>query len=115
MRQQTRDIEVTGKNKKVDIDDAQPDMTLSEPIRDARGDVLLPSGTVLTESTIASLQRRGIDHLMVVGDPVSEEELAAERARVRQRLERLFRKCGTDGNAAPLFKFVQSYRTGETS
>lgn len=106
---------MTGKNNKVDIDDAQPDMALAEPILDARGEVLLPAGTVLTESVIASLHRRGVDHLIVVGDPVSEEELAAERARVRERLERLFRRCGTNSNAAPLFKFVQSYRTGEAS
>jgi hypothetical protein len=119
---QTWEIDVSGKNKKVDIDDAQPDMTLAEPILDARGDVLLPSGTVLTKTTLSGLQRRGIDHVVVVDDTISEEELAAERAReaerVRQQVERLgclFRKCGSSGNAATLFRYVRAYRTGETA
>lgn len=109
---------MSGKNRKVDIDDAQPDMTLAEPILDARGDVLLPSGSVLTESTLAGLHRRGIDCVVIVDDSVSEEELAAERERVRlqiERIDRLFRKCGTSGNAAALFRYVHAYRTGEPS
>lgn len=108
-------MDVSGRNKKIDVDDVQPDMTLAEPILDARGDVLLPSGAVLTESVLAGLQRRGIDHVIVVDNTITEEQLAAERERVKQRLDRLFRKCGTSGNASPLFRYVQAYRTGEAS
>ena len=109
---------MSGKNKKVDIDDAQPDMTLAEPIFDARGGVLLPSGTVLTETTLTGLQRRGIGHVTVVDDAITEEELAAERERMRQRIERLdflFRRCGSTGDSAALFRYVRTYRTGEPS
>lgn len=108
-------MDVSGKNKKIDVDDAQPDMTLAEPILDARGDVLLPSGATLTEAALAGLQRRGIDHVIVVDNTISDEQLAAERERVKQRLDRLFRKSGTSGNASPLFRYVQAYRTGESS
>lgn len=102
-----------GKNKKIHIDDARPDMVLAEHILDSRGEVLLPSGGVLSDSTLTSLRRRGIDFLHVVDDTVSLEELAAERERTMHRLVSLFRKCGTDGNAAALYRYVRCYRTGE--
>ena len=114
-RQQTRDMDVSGRNKKIDVDDVQPDMTLAEPILDARGEVLLPSGAALTESVLAGLQRRGIDQVIVVDNTITDEQLAAERERVKQRLDRLFRKCCASGEGPTLFRYVQAYRTGEAS
>jgi hypothetical protein len=104
---------MTGKFLRLDLDDVMPGMTMSDPLLDSHGDVLLPGGTVLTESSIQSLRRRGIDSLTVVNDQISEADLAAEQERHRQRLDRLFRKSSKDVANGALLKHIAHYRLGE--
>jgi len=85
----------------LDLDDVRVGMTLSDTLLDAHGGVLLPGGTVLTDSNITSLRRRGIDAVIVVNDDISEADLAIERERLQQRLDRLFRNS-VDGAARDL-------------
>jgi hypothetical protein len=106
---------MTSRHKKLDLDDAHAGMVLHDAVLDARGGVLLPRATTLTESMLTSLRRRGIDIIMVVDDAISEEELRAERERQQKRLARLFRKTGNAGANAALLQRMIEYRLGGAS
>lgn len=99
----------------VDIDDAVPGMALSAAILDAGGGVLLPAGAELTEAMLQALRRRGIDRILVLNGAVSEEELAAEREQVQQRLGRLFRRSAGETANRQLLQYLGAYRLGEAS
>jgi hypothetical protein len=96
--------------KDVDLDDAVAGMALYEDVRDGQGGVLLPAHTVLSDAMLTSLRRRGIDTLCIVNADVAEEELAAERERVQQRLTSLFRKCNAERACQMLLQHVTDYR-----
>lgn len=98
--------------KQVDLDDAEPGMVLSEPVLDAQHTVLLPEATVLTESLLRSLERRGIEHVLVVDNDFSQEEWEAECKRVQKRLDRLFRLSRGKGASDVLYQRVTEYRMG---
>jgi hypothetical protein len=94
----------------VPIDAASEGMQLYEDVRDRAGNVLLPRLTALSGALIRSLERRGIDTLQVVDDTVTPEQLAAERARVLERLDWLCRHAG-EGRANVLLRdVVEQYR-----
>ncbi|MES2534901.1 MAG: hypothetical protein V4632_03420 [Pseudomonadota bacterium] len=99
----------------LDLEDVAPGMTLAEPVLDGLGGVLLPRGTVLSDAMLVSVRRRGIDHLVVLDDSVSEAELAEQRERMRQRLTLLFRRCGDQGASALLLTSIMQYRSGGQS
>lgn len=101
--------------KQINLDDARAGMVLHDAVLDAHGGVLLPGATALTESMLTSLRRRGIDHLVVVNDDISEEELQAERERVQRRLARLFRKSQDEVGNAALLQRMRAYRLGDAS
>jgi hypothetical protein len=88
-------------------------MTLSDDVLDTHGGVLLARGTAMTEATLSSLRRRGIDKLLVLNEALSAAELAAERERLQQRLDWLFRKCRHQGASELLWQSVTQYRLGE--
>ena len=96
----------------LDLDDVRIGMTLSDTLLDAHGGVLLPGGTILTDSNITSLRRRGIDTVVVVNDEISEADLAIERERLQQRLDRLFRKSVNDAAHDLLLPQITRYRLG---
>ncbi len=73
---------------------AEPGMTLSDSVLDTKGNVLLPTGTVLTASLLESLQRHQIDSVAIAADGVQPDDEQAERARRMARVERLFRPSG---------------------
>jgi hypothetical protein len=90
-------------------------MQLYEDVRDRAGNVLLPRLTALSGALIRSLERRGIDTLLVVDDTVTPEQLAAERARVLERLDWLCRHAG-EGRANVLLRdVVVQYRLAALS
>ena len=94
----------------VPIDAADEGMQLYEDVRGRAGNVLLPRLTALSGALIRSLERRGIDTLQVVDDTVTPEQLAAERARVLERLDWLCRHAG-EGRANVLLRdVVEQYR-----
>ncbi|MDQ1830535.1 hypothetical protein [Massilia scottii] len=106
---------MTPAEETIDIDDASEGMVLAQDLRDAGGGVLLPAGATLSASSLASLRRRGIEQVQVVGaaSPVEEATVRAERERQCARLERLFRRCltGSPANAsAVLFERLLAYR-----
>jgi hypothetical protein len=99
----------------VSVDEAGDGMVLYEDLRDAGGNVLLPRQTALSGSLLRSLARRGIDTLLIVDDTVAPEQLAAERARVQERLAHLCRRMG-DGRANALLRdVVEQYRMAALS
>lgn len=104
------------RHKLLPLDEAQPGMVLSQAVIDERGMVLLPPEATLTEATLRSLARRGIEQLAIIDDSVSQAELEAELARQRIRLARLFRHYPDPHGAAGddlLQASVRLHRLGE--
>ncbi len=94
------------------IGDATGGMVLAERLLDAHGQVLLPQGAALTEPVLASLRRRGVDHL-VVGVAVAQvPQPAATAGQQLARLQRLFRKWPAPPGAQLLRVAVTTYRSG---
>ncbi|MDB5918975.1 MAG: hypothetical protein JWR40_3209 [Massilia sp.] len=98
------------RNKQIDLDDAAAGMILAAEVLDHQGSVLLSAGAALTEPLLTSMRRRGIDHVQVVDDSVSAEELAHECERAGQRLAHLFRRPGTTKADALLQAQVRAFR-----
>ncbi len=100
-------------HKQIAIDDARPGMVLAAAVADERGMILLPADSILTEVTLRSLARRGIDQLHIVDHSRSEEEVAAELERRRRRLTSVFRKyAGSAGDDQLLLTSMLAYRVG---
>lgn len=93
------------------VADLQPGMRVAAAVADAAGRVLLPAGAEITESTIASLQRREIGQvnveLEVEDDPAA---LEAYRREVTAQLDHLFRKAGQGAETRALYEAVKKYR-----
>ncbi|HYD63088.1 MAG TPA: hypothetical protein VEC35_22225 [Noviherbaspirillum sp.] len=98
--------------KQVQLDDAEPGMVLFEAVMDAQRTVLLPEATVLTDSMLRSLERRGVEYVFVVDDDISQEAWEAECRRVQERLDRLFRQSRGKGASDTLMQSIFEYRTG---
>jgi len=110
---------MTNYRNRLPLDQATAGMTLSEPLCDAKGEVLLPQGATLTEAVLAALERRGIDVLPIATDDdaaqLSEAELEALRERARERIAQLFRRCGSEGAAGLLKRYVTDLRMEKPS
>ena len=97
--------------KKIPLGQAGPGMQLAAAVCNQRGEVLLQAGCELSESGLSGLRKRGVGHIVVqMADPRSEDELAAERAQVLDRLNLLFRNAGQDQHLASLYHLVLEYR-----
>ncbi len=97
------------------IGDATGGMVLAERLLDAHGQVLLPQGAALTEPVLASLRRRGVDHLVVgvaVAQVAQVPQPAATAGQQLARLQRLFRKWPAPPGAQLLRVAVTTYRSG---
>jgi hypothetical protein len=105
---------MTNLHNRLPLDQATPGMTLSEPLRDARGEVLLPQGATLTAAVLAALERRGIDSLPIAHNddaaPLSDAELEALRERARERIAYLFRHAGEHGAGDTLRQAILNLR-----
>jgi hypothetical protein len=95
----------------INIDQAISGMALSEAIRDHNGDVLLLGGAVLTDAAIASLRRRGVARISVVGEAISAAMLEASREQMQARLNQLFRLNNEHEPNRTLSKCIARYRT----
>lgn len=86
-------------------------MVLSDELLDDHGLVLLAKGAVLSEATIASLQRHRIEAVAVVRD--AAQRVPDEQAIVA-RLDHLFRQHDLDDDhdwaAKLLRRYVEDYR-----
>jgi hypothetical protein len=104
------------RNYQVTLDEASAGMILSDDLRDAQGSVLLPAGTTLSDSTLTSLRRRGIDMLSIQGDELPDADDAAAQEKYKERLQQLFRKHGEDDMATEVLRqLVTRFRLGESS
>lgn len=93
------------------IDDARPGMRLAEAVADAMGQVLVPAGSELTESMLQNLRRREVATLTVereIADGSAARE--AQRAKVVEQLDRLFRKAGDGAETRQLYQAILDFR-----
>jgi hypothetical protein len=103
----------------IGLDQAAAGMTLAAALLDAHGGVLLPRDTALTDATLASLRRRGVERCVVwseadADNPADAAARALEQERQLQRLARLFRHGGGDDDAGPeLMAVLAGYRRRE--
>jgi len=95
----------------IPLSEALPGTRLAAAVLGADGQVLMTAGSVLTDSSLQGLNRRGIASVEVVAQR-DESELIAARDIQRQRLARLFRRCETEGESsgALLYQAVLAYR-----
>lgn len=95
----------------IPVTQVQPGMVLSDELLDNQGLVLLAKGAVLSEATIASLQRHHIEAVAVAR--VEAHRAPDERATVA-RLDHLFRQHDLDDDhdwaAKLLRRYVEDYR-----
>lgn len=91
---------MTTHHKQVPLSDAVPGMTLWDAVTDSHCNVLLPAGTVLTASMLASLARHQIDMLAIAGAVLSEAEERTRSTQLAGRIAWLFRTPGTTSLAA---------------
>ena len=85
-------------------------MVVSDDLLDARGGLILGPGAVVTEAILLSLQRRGIEALSIVAETGSNIDREAEMARQKERLVKLFRRCGDGAADKMLLQYVTQYR-----
>jgi CO dehydrogenase/acetyl-CoA synthase epsilon subunit len=93
--------------------EAEAGMCLYEDVRDRAGNVLLPKLATLTGATINSLLRRDVEALLIVDDTITQEQLAAERMKVQERLQHLCRHAGSGRANVLLRDVVEDYRMTE--
>ena len=86
-------------------------MALAQDVCDAGGGRLLAQGAELTDATIASLKRRGVDFVMVaMEEMLTPVQRAMREAELREQIERLFRKAGNDPMLLKLRATLLQYR-----
>lgn len=101
---------MSGDSQLTPLRDVQPGMVLGDMLRDAKGNVLLAQGVVLTEQTLAALARHHIASLPILQTATP----APDEAVVRTRLDYLFRGNDRDdeGDRATgtLRRYVEDHR-----
>jgi hypothetical protein len=92
-------------------------MVLAEALLDSHGGVLLPTGAVLSDATLASLRRRGVAGCSVLapqaGDGAEAADPAQAAARAQQalqRLQHLFRHSADTDATGQLLRLLSDYR-----
>lgn len=85
-------------------------MIVSNDLLDTHGGLILGQGAVVTEAILFSLQRRGLETLGIVAEKGTDLDREAEMARQRQRLVKLFRRCGDGPADKLLLQYVTQYR-----
>ncbi len=86
-------------------------MVLAQDVCDAGGGRLLTEGVELSDATIASLRRRGVEQVMVaVEETLTPEQCAARKATIGSRIEHLFRQAGDDPMLLKLRATLLQYR-----
>ena len=87
-------------------------MILSNDLLDTHGGLILGQGAIVTEAILLALQRRDIEALGVVLEKGAELDREVEMERQRQRLAKLFRRCGDSPADNLLLQYVTQYRLG---
>ncbi|MES2069446.1 MAG: hypothetical protein V4488_03800 [Pseudomonadota bacterium] len=95
------------------LEQAEAGMQIAANLQDDHGNVLLPAGTVLTDSSIKSLLRRGVTDISIVGADEPAVDPRLEQERVKNRLTKLFRKSYIGELDRLLMDYVSIYRIGK--
>lgn len=85
-------------------------MILSNDLLDTHGGLILGQGAIVTEAILLALQRRGIKALSVASEESVPPDREAEMERQRQRLAKLFRRCGDSHADNLLLRYVTQHR-----
>jgi hypothetical protein len=100
-------------SKIIPLDQVLPGAVLGDNVHDDAGRVLLRVGSILNESSIAALHRRGIASLAVeVAERAGEEHQALERVRLETRLQAAFRHAGDGVANRELWQALLEYKLG---
>lgn len=97
--------------KRFSLEQLEAGMVLAQDVCDASGGRLLTEGVELSDATIASLRRRGVEQVMVaVEETLTPEQCAARKAAIVARVEHLFRLAGDDPMLLKLRATLLQYR-----
>lgn len=95
------------------LSQAVPGMILAEAVRDPGGVSLLAGGATLTNDTLASLQRRGVEHLLIVEETtLTPEQATRQQEEIGARVNALFRQCPDEPLMVQLREVLLAYRLG---
>lgn len=104
---------MSGRSRDLSIAEVMPGMVLGGDLLDDCGVTLLPKGTEVTESLLASLRRREVDALPIfVEEERSDLDDEALREAVHARLIWLFRRDGQSEADRILREAVFAYCLG---
>ena len=85
-------------------------MVLEKPVLRDNGQVLVGSGTELTESLLARLEKMEVEWLTVQGNPVNMEGMGTSSYQDRiKALDKIFRQHEQDPWMMKMKKFLQGY------
>ena len=109
---------MTASYRHLPLADVKPGMVLSDVLLDKQGQVLLPAGSVLTETMLARMPGHGIESLAVIDDsPPDPAVLAAQKEAMLARIAVLFRRHdpdnGEDWAAHALRALITDFRVGK--
>ncbi len=94
----------------IPLSQAEPGMVLASDVT-LGGKVLLPAGAVLDADRIEGLARREVAEIAVpAGAARSEAQIEELRAVQRRRVDRLFRRAGSDATMQALRRALLDYR-----
>ena len=94
----------------VHLHEVQVGMTLSNDLLDTHGSLILGQGAIVNEAILLLLRRHGIQMLSVVPETGEGITRKADIERQRQRLVKLFRRCGDGPVDKLLLQYVTQYR-----
>jgi hypothetical protein len=98
-------------SKRLPLEQLEAGMILAQDVCDASGGRLMVEGAELSDATIASLGRRGVEHVMVAfEETLSPEQIAARTGEIRARIDHLFRHAGNDPMLLKLRATLLQYR-----
>lgn len=94
----------------IPLDEALPGMVLGEEVMSG-SNMLLPLGTLINTSHIDSLRRFGVRKIVVLAQSErSIAEIDEQREALRGRVERLFRRAGSNVTMQALRRAVLEYQ-----
>ncbi len=97
----------------IPLDQTLPGMVLGEEVMSG-SNMLLPLGTVINTSHIDSLRRCGVSTIVVLApSELTVAEIDELREALRGRVERLFRRAGSNATMQALQRAVLEYRLGK--
>ncbi|MDO9100907.1 MAG: hypothetical protein Q7J20_05060 [Candidatus Nitrotoga sp.] len=96
--------------KTIPLDQTLPGMVLGEKVMSG-SNMLLPLGTVINISHINSLRRCGVSAIVVLApSELTVVEINEQREALRGRVERLFRRAGSNATMQSLQRAVLEYQ-----